>query len=487
MRPPMKPPTRSLPAALLALSLLAGCASTPPADPLPAPVRAELSKQGLPDSALALLAFPLDAPQRRIEWQAERPVSPASTMKIVTGIVALDRLGPNWRGRSELLAAGALQDGVLDGPLVLRGGAHAAFDWGALATLLREAREAGVQTVRGGLLIDRTRFQPAREDLDEPPFDDAAEFPYNTRPDALNLNGNLLTLVLEGGRDAVSARWSPAWPGIGVDASKLTLSAEPCAKWEEGWKPPTVRAHAAGVMVELAGSFPRGCKQRQALNLIERDVLVAQAVRQLWSELGGRLDGEVRAASAPPAAQLLATHWAPPLAEWLRGAMKRSDNPLTRLAYLQLGSLHPEAARFASTRGAADAQVRDWLREHGIADQALVLDNGSGLSRSERLSPALLAGMLRVASAKPFAPELMVGLPLAGVDGTLSRRMKGTPAEGQARLKTGTLRDAVGLAGYLKDGAGRPWVVVALINHDQAPAKGRPVLDALMAHLAAIK
>ena len=92
--------------------------------------------------------------------------------------------------------------------------------------------------------------------------------------------------------------------------------------------------------------------------------------------------------------------------------------------------------------------------------------------------------MLAAAATKPYAPELEAGLPLAGVDGTLSRRLKGTAAEGRARLKTGTLRDAVGLAGYLQDGSGRRWVVAALINHDDAPRKGRPVLDALMAHLA---
>jgi D-alanyl-D-alanine carboxypeptidase/D-alanyl-D-alanine-endopeptidase (penicillin-binding protein 4) len=472
---------------LAAAWLLAGCAALAPSAPaVPATVRAELLKQGLPETALAYIAFPADAPQQALRWQDQRAMSPASTMKIVTGIVALDRLGPNWRGRAELLAAGKLDNGVLDGPLVLRGGAHAAFDWGALASLLREAREAGVQTVQGGLVIDRTRFSPAREDVGLPPFDEAPEFPYNVIPDALLLNGNLLTLVLQGDADRVQARWSPAWPGLRIDASEMTIDAAlRCPQWEDGWQPPAVQADAAGVQLRLAGRFPKHCQQRQALQLIDRTALTAQAVRQLWAELGGSLQGEVREAAAPEDARVLATHQAPPLAEWLRGAMKRSDNALTRLAYLQLGSAHPRAAEFASTRAAAEAQVRDWLREHGIADRGLVMDNGSGLSRSERISPAQLAAMLQAALAKPYAPELIAGLPLAGVDGTLSRRLRGTAAEGQARLKTGTLRDAVGLAGTLKDARGRLWVVAAHLNHDKAAEKGRPVLDALIAHLAA--
>ncbi len=475
--------TALLPAALL----LAGCAGLPkPPSPLPAPVRAELARQGLPESALALRAFPLDAPLQGLAWQAERAISPASTMKVLTGIVALERLGPNWRGRVELLAGGPVNDGVLDGPLVLRGLAHAAFDFGALTNLLREARDAGLREVRGGLVIDRTHFRPAREDVGLPPFDEAPEFPYNVIPDALLLSGNLLQLQLQSDGQQLRARWNPAWQGLAVDASAVQIDpALRCAQWDDGWLPASVAAEAAAVTVRLQGRFPADCRQRPLLQLIDRSVLAAQAVRQIWQELGGRLDGEVRETAAPAGSQLLASHQAPPLAEWLRGAMKRSDNALTRLAYLQLGSAHPQAAQYPSTRAAADAQVRDWLRAHGIADASLVMDNGSGLSRSERLSPSLLASALQVALTKPYAPELIAGLPLAGVDGTLSRRLRGTAAEANGRLKTGTLRDAVGLAGTLKDARGRLWVVAAHVNHDQAADKGRPVLDALMAHLAA--
>ncbi|WP_374659522.1 D-alanyl-D-alanine carboxypeptidase/D-alanyl-D-alanine-endopeptidase [Inhella sp.] len=475
--------------ALTAL-LLAGCASVPqPVDPIPTPVREALKAQGLLAESLAFVAFPLEDAQNasaRRAWQADLPVRPASTMKVLTGIVALDRLGPNWRGRVELLAGGAVKDGVLDGPLVLRGLAHAAFDWGALSTLLREARDGGLREVRGGLLIDRTHFRPAREDVGLPPFDEAPEFPYNVIPDALLLGGNLLQLQMQSDARQLQARWNPSWSGLTVDASKMQIDPTlRCAQWEEGWKPAAVVADARAVTVRLNGRFPADCRHVQALQLIDRSVLAAQAVRQVWTELGGRLDGKVREAAAPEGSRVLASHQAPPLAEWLRGAMKRSDNPLTRLAFLQLGSVHAQAAQFPSTRAAADAQVRDWLRAHGIADAGLVTDNGSGLSRSERLSPALLAAAIQVALTKPYAPELVAGLPLAGVDGTLSRRLRGTAAEANGRLKTGTLRDAVGLAGTLKDARGRLWVVAAHVNHDQAARKGRPVLDALMAHLAA--
>jgi D-alanyl-D-alanine carboxypeptidase/D-alanyl-D-alanine-endopeptidase (penicillin-binding protein 4) len=176
---------------------------------------------------------------------------------------------------------------------------------------------------------------------------------------------------------------------------------------------------------------------------------------------------------------LLATHQARPLAEVLRGMNKRSDNPLTRLVYLSLGVDAPNAASFERSVDASASVVRAWFKSHGIDDAGLVLDNGSGLSRSERISPAQMAALLRAAYAGNYAPELLTSLPIVGVDGTMGRRLKNSPAAGRARIKTGTLKNVVAVAGYVPDAGGRWWVVVATINHDQA-RQGRPVLDAVI-------
>ena len=445
-----------------------------------------LALAGMPPEALAYTAYPLDAPARGRQWQADRPLQPASTMKVLTTAVALDALGPNWRGRTELLAAGALIDGVLDGPLVLRGGADADLDWGALWNLLRQARESGIREVRGGLRVDRSRFSPAREDQ-VPPFDEAPEFPYNVIPDALHLNGNLLDLHLTADAAQLTARVSPAWPGLRVDASAMALVDAPCATWEDHWKLPQVSQDAQGTVVRLQGGFPRTCQVKQALNLVDRDQIDPLALLHLWRQLGGEAPHSGLGA-APDGARTVALHLARPLGELVRGVMKRSDNALTRLIYLQLGvnpGVNPGATPDAQpTRAVAEARVRAWLKARGIDDTALVLDNGSGLSRSERLSPTLLAQVLATAAQGRNAPELLASLPVAGVDGTLSRRFKGGPAEGRARLKTGTLSNAVGLAGFVPDARNRLWVVVALLNHPDASTKGRPVLDALIDHLA---
>ena len=452
---------------------LAGCATTT----VPDPVQAALAKAGLPADSLGYVLQPLDGSRPAIARRADDPMSPGSTMKLVTATVALEQLGINHRGRTELLATAPPVGGILDGPLILRGGADADLDWPALWWLLRQLRESGVREIRGGLLVDRTLFNPARLDLGLPPFDEAPEFDYNVIPDALHFNGSLLEVELQATAGGVLARSLPALPGLALDAGAMTLSARACKDWDNDWRPAAVQPAGDGWVLKLQGAFPAGCRQRAPLQLVDRQWLVAQAVRQLWAELGGTMAPGNAEGAAPPGAVVLAAHRGRPLAELLRGVMKRSDNALTRLVYLQLGAQAAQPGE--PTRAAAERVVRAWFRARGLDDRGLVLDNGSGLSRSERISPAQLAGLLRAAHAGPQAPELLATLPLAGLDGTLTRRMKDGPAAGRARLKTGTLRDAVGLAGFVPDAAGRPWVFVALLNHPEASAKGRPVLDAL--------
>ena len=477
---------------LIAALGLAGCANLQPTAELPAPVKLALDRAGLPPTALGVVAFPLAQREWGLRVHAEQAMQPASTLKLLTTVVALDRLGANARGRTDLLADAAQVGDVLPGPLYLRGGADTDLDWGALNTLLRRLRDQGVREIQGGLVVDRTLFRPARLDLGQPPFDEAPEFAYNVIPDALQLNTNLLGYVIESDAAQVSARADPAWPGILLDTRALTLSDKACADWDEDWQIPQVQpqaqaqAQADGALtVRLQGAFPRHCRQQPQLNLLDRQWLTARAVRQIWRELGGVIGPGEREAATPAAARVLASHLGRPLGEVLRGMMKRSDNPLTRLVYLRLGAADAahQAAPDEMTLAASDRVVRQWLAERNINATGLVLENGSGLSRLERISPAQLAAVLATAWDGRQAPELLNTLPVAGVDGTLSRRLK-MLAPGQARLKTGTLRDVMAIAGYVYDGQQRPWVLVALLNHPEASAQGRPALDALVEWVA---
>jgi D-alanyl-D-alanine carboxypeptidase/D-alanyl-D-alanine-endopeptidase (penicillin-binding protein 4) len=242
--------------------------------------------------------------------------------------------------------------------------------------------------------------------------------------------------------------------------------------------------HEAGrTRIELQGGFPKDCTRRVALQLVDRQELTEKLFRTLWRSLGGTWEGAAVEAQTPAGTRLLARRESRPWGELLRHMNKASDNPRTRLLYLSLGLAGMADEPQATTAELAGREVRRWFAEHDIPLAELVLDNGSGLSRSERITPLQMALMLKAAWHGRHAPELLMSLPVAGVDGTLRRRLQGSPAAGWARLKTGTLRNVVALAGYVHDTEGRPWAVAMMVNHDNA-SQARPVLDALVDAIA---
>jgi serine-type D-Ala-D-Ala carboxypeptidase/endopeptidase (penicillin-binding protein 4) len=191
---------------------------------------------------------------------------------------------------------------------------------------------------------------------------------------------------------------------------------------------------------------------------------------------------------------VLAEHASRALPELVRDTNKTSDNLFARTLYLSLGSLEADPVRGSrpipdietqTTLVRSDATVRAWIRANGISDDGLVIENGSGLSRLERITPIQMAGVLRAAVNGNWLPELQSSMPIAGVDGTLRRRLTGTPAAQRARLKTGTLRDVVALAGFVPDAAGRTNIVVVMVNDDRAGnGNGRAITDAVVEWVA---
>lgn len=478
----------------LLLLCLAGLVCVPQqaaAEP-PGPAGMLLQRANIPDSAVGILAVRLKDGKTLFSHQPNQPLQPASTLKVLTAIAALDMLGPTHAGKVELRSAAPVDQGTLKGALILRGEASPDFTWQELHALLQTLRFAGIQEIAGDILIDRSYFSPARLDEGLPPFDETPEFRYNVIPDALLLNTNLHRLQLNDDGTLLRANASPALDGVSFDASAMIRSQRKCADWEDGWKLPVVERSGDGrLIIRLQGDFPAKCQAITQISVLDRADYAARLIPALWRGLGGTLTGTVREASSVPdalpalaATRVLATHRSRTQAEITRDINKRSDNPITRLAFLTLGATAPAGA--GSTLQLADARVRAWLRARGVDDSGLVLDNGSGLSRTERVSVAQLVGVLRIAHASDWAPEFTMALPIAATDGGLRNRFVGTPAAQKARLKTGTLRNTWALAGFAPDASGEMCAIAVIINDDRGTGPVvRPILDAIVTDILA--
>ena len=454
---------------LLAVSSLAVRAADP--QTLPAPVAQALKAAGIPAQSVAIVAHPVDSGKHVLRHRGDVAMNPASLMKLVTTTAALELLGPAYTWRTEVLAD-ALPDanGMLAGDLYLRGSGDPKLTYDRLWLLLRDLRGRGVRDIRGDLVIDRTAFAPS--DHDPAAFDGKQLRPYNVGPDALLFNFATvhLTLVPSGeSGNAVRVLADPLPAGFEVVNHLQLNDKASCGEWRE-----RLDAQLTPSRLILSGIFPRSCgEKRWHLAGLSNALLLHGVFTRLWRELGGEFSGGWRERPTPASAILLATSESPALGELVRDINKFSNNVMARQVFLTLG---------AGTTAAADQAIRAWLAKKALDLPELVLDNGSGLSRRERISADHLARLLAVTWASPIMPELMSSLPIVAVDGTTKKRYNGVSYAGQAHLKTGSLEGVRGIAGYLLDRQGRRNIVVFMVNHPNA-AQAQPAFDALLESL----
>lgn len=464
-------PSRTLAFALALLAIAPPAIAAPAAaTTLPPQLAAALRDGGLSPANVAFFVQGVDEEAPLLAHNAGQPMNPASTMKLVTTYAALDLLGPAHTWKTEVLADAPAASGRLAGNLYLRGSGDPALDLERFSQLLRRLKNLGVEHIDGDLVLDRSAFLlPAH---DPGAFDRQPLRAYNVGADALLIDYQSLRLGLLPDGTARAPRVFVENPAEGVRIdNRLSLNDAPCDGWRD-----RLRLAIDGSTLTLAGTYSSRCGEK-TLHVAPwpADRQVEQLFRALWRELGGSLGGRVREGTVPAEASILFTHASPPLAEIVRNVNKWSNNVTTRQIFLSLAEGRP------ATPEAARAAVGRWLATKGITDGTL--DNGSGLSRDERLSAGGLGRLLLAAWRSPTMPELMASLPIAGIDGTMKKRLDGSPAAGRAHLKTGYLHSVRAIAGYVLDTSGRRWVVVGFINGAQTTSSAEP-LDALVRWVA---
>jgi D-alanyl-D-alanine carboxypeptidase/D-alanyl-D-alanine-endopeptidase (penicillin-binding protein 4) len=469
---------RILLSVLLPILLLAPAAGRAQYDDrLPAPVARTLKAANVPPSAVAVFVQDADARVPCASFNAAQPMNPASVMKLVTTYAALELLGPAYTWKTEAYAAGPLKDGVLEGDLVLKGYGDPKLGLEQFWLLLRQLRGKGLREIRGDLVLDRGHFEA--DNHDPARFDGEPLRPYNVGPDALLLNYKSIRLafVPDAERKAVAVYADPAPAQLDlVNLVKLTDAA--CGNaWYDNVRMDLAHT-GAGARLVLTGTFPAACGEKSRhVAVLDHPQFVAGVFRQLWTELGGRIEGGVRAGAVPAGARLLARGESPALAEVVREINKFSNNVMARQLYLTLGA---EAAKRPARSADAEAALRAWLAQKELRMPELAIENGAGLSRSDRISAENLGRLLAAAFASPVMPEFIASLPLAGIDGTMRKRLNGNGVAGQAHVKTGYLDGVRALAGYVLDRRGRRVIVVFLANHPNASAT-KAAQDALLA------
>lgn len=441
---------------------------------LPPPVAQALAAGAIPDGSVGLYLHEVGAEKPLMTHAAERALNPASTMKLVTTYAALELLGPAFTWTTEVHATGPIRNEVLDGSLVIKGAGDPKLTLENFWLLLRNLRARGLREIRGDVLLDRSYFWT--EDYDPARFDGEPIRPYNTGPDALLVNFKAITVQFVPEPDARGVRLvvEPRIDAIQL-VNHVTLTEGPCGDWVAKLKF-EAQGNTDAARLVISGGYARECGERtRSFSLLSHRAYAAALFTQLWKDLGGTLTGAVRDGQAP-GARLLAGARSPALSEVIRDINKFSNNVMARQLFLTLGAVG------AGTPGTADkarAVIRQWLAQKGMPMPELAMENGSGLSRTERISARSMGEMLLDAFRSPVMPEFIASMPIVAADGTMRKRLKEADIAGHAHIKGGTLNGVRAIAGYVLDARGRRVVVVFMVNHPNA-GNAQAAQDALL-------
>ena len=434
---------------------------------LPMEIVAKLRATRTSPYGMSAYAQDVNSPRPLLAYQENTARVPASVMKIITGYSALGTLGPNYRWPLDVLTTGRVQNGTLQGDLIIKGYGSPEFNSADLRKVLHGIRQKGIRNVKGRVVFDSTYFNIPKQYA----FDGKTQSKYNAQPDALLFNERVNTFQVRAVGKHVRVTTTTPTHNLRI-VNRMRKSKRGC-------RPRIgVSKRAGQTVVTFSGRYSRRCGTRSYSRVISRPAeMIYGSMKSMWKrDVGGKLDTRFAMGRAPTNARLLLRTHSRTLAEILPVIIKKSNNVMARQLLLTIGA---KRTGHGTPRAGANA-IGQWLASRGLHFPELRIENGSGLSRTARISAAHVGDLLVDAYRSPFRNVFMRSLAVAGVDGTMKRRLRGTQVRGRGFFKTGTLRDVRSIAGYVKAANGKTYVMAILHNDPKARRRSLRAHDKLI-------
>jgi D-alanyl-D-alanine carboxypeptidase/D-alanyl-D-alanine-endopeptidase (penicillin-binding protein 4) len=418
---------------------------------------------------------------------AEKNLKPASTLKIVTTAAALDAFGPQERLRTTVETSGRIDAlGRVVGDVYLVGGGdpnlsgrfHDDRPTAPFEELAGQLVAAGVRRIEGRLIGHEGLFAGERRGEDWSWGD--LVWCYGAEVSALSFNDNCVDLEVAAGEregDAAVVKASPPSDYYRIVSSVVTAGRGAAGELR-------VERNLGSSVIRISGTHAIGQPAWTGSVALENPALYAATVFGEVLAARGIAFSSILGTSSEPLPEprrVLAVIQSQPMSELIKVVNKESQNLHTETLLRLLGARRERVGTLESGRAAVD----DFLQRMGVEAESWSLQDASGLSRSDLLTPHGMATLLVAMDRHPHAAFFRESLAVAGEDGTLENRMRGTPAEGRVQAKTGSIRNVNGLAGYVTTRRGQRLAFYAVANHHTAgSAEATAAIDALMSLLA---
>jgi len=424
---------------------------------LPSGINAIISKSGIPKKDISIYIKEAGKSNRVVaSLNAATTRTPASVIKVLSTYAALLKLGFDYRWPTDFYMTGKVKKGVLYGDLVVKGYGDPTLSTKHLASIVKRIKAKGIRKITGDIVIDRTYF--AVGNRNNSGFDKHTYSPYNAMPDAMMFNERISTICVTPKKNSVRKKVPD---GSYVIQNNLQRVSKPC-KGRYSWPGLKIDESSGTTQVILRGKISKNCGTRNLCQVITKPYKsFYYALKDALKQAGVNVSGSLRLHKVPKGAKKLFTHYSQPLEQIISKTAKKSNNLYARHLLLFLGAKMYGAPATLKKGREAVAYI---LTSRGALSKApLSIDNGCGLSRTAKLSAKLLAEVLDDGYTR-YGMRWMKTLSIAGTDGTIRRRFRGTVVRNRAWMKTGTLKRVKNISGYVKSKTGRFYTVVILVN-----------------------
>ncbi len=447
---------------------------------LPAGINNIVNKSGISKSDISIYIKETGKGGRELaSLNATKTRTPASVIKVLPTYAAVLKLGFDYRWPTQFYTTGSLKNGVLRGDLYVKGFGDPTLGAKELKSIVANIKSKGIQKITGNIVIDRSYFDVGSKDNSG--FDQHTYSPYNAMPDAMMFNERVSIICVTPNKNDVRKK---VVDGSYKVINKLQRVNKPC-RGRYSW--PAVKIDKSQVVPEviLKGKISKRCGKRNICKVITKPYKsFYYALKDALKRSGVEVAGTMRLNKISPNANILFTHYSKSLEKIISKTAKKSNNLYARHLLLFLGAkVYGAPATVAKGRKA----VEQILRSKGALSRGtLKIDNGSGLSRSAKMSAKILADMYDNAYGR-YGQRWMNTLSIAGVDGTIKKRFRGTVVKKRAWMKTGTLKRVKNIGGYVKSRQGKLYTVVILVNTNQGRWKAAKLQNDIMTWLVKYK
>lgn len=444
-----------------------------------------LAKNQIPRDAVSISVLELPSTaggnaREILDWRAKQSMNPASTIKLLTTLAALDLLGPQYRWNTNLYTDGQIKNGLLKGNLYLRGSGDPKLVPEELEQMMKSLRDLGIQRIDGNLIFDRSAYSP--EVMEHTTIDGESMRAYNVPPDPLLYAFRTLSFQLNqtNTSNGVAISYTPALAYFKIN-NRLRTSKQNCDDWQRKMQFELIKhvgsesKNSDQLSAQFTGELPSACKNiTYNVVALDANTFLTLGFAAAWELAGGSWvkQPQGKSGEVPLFARPLLEFQGGPLIHAVNDINKLSNNVMARQLFLTLSL---ERIGKPASIGASDRVMQAWLKQRGLHFPELVLENGSGLSRNEAISARHLNDLLITARQLPSGDLFVQSLPLAGSDGTMKNRLikqlrqflhlKTKP---EARIKTGSLTEVRTISGYVISQSGKTYAVSSFINHPNA-------------------